>query len=126
MLPAGVRILVCTSVQDMRKSFDTLAAVARDLMGEDPEKGAVFVFLGGEDPEKGAVFVFLGKSSTRIKLLWFDRNGYCLLAKRLHRAFFLLPKFSEAKGVALRIEADTLGKLLAGVARENSRKTRLQ
>lgn len=112
MLPAGVRILVCTSVQDMRKSFDTLAAVARDFMGEDPEKGAVFVFLG--------------KSSTRIKLLWFDRNGYCLLAKRLHRAFFLLPKLSEAKGVALRIEADALGKLLAGVARENSRKTRLQ
>jgi transposase len=112
MLPPGVRILVCTSVQDMRKSFDTLAAVARDFMGEDPEKGAVFVFLG--------------KSPTRIKLLWFDRNGYCLLAKRLHRAFFLLPKFADAKSSSLRIDPDALAQLLAGVARENSRKRRLQ
>ncbi len=39
----------------MRKSFDTAEAVARDFMGEDPEKVAVFVFLG--------------KSSSRIKLL---------------------------------------------------------
>ena len=44
-----------SAVQDMRKSFDTAEAVARDFMGEDPEKVAVFVFLG--------------KSSSRIKLL---------------------------------------------------------
>jgi transposase len=80
----------------------------------------------GEDPERGAVFVFLGKSSTRIKLLWFDRNGYCLLAKRLHRAFFLLPRFADAKGAALKIDPEALAQLLSGVARQNSRKTRLQ
>jgi|SRR5215472_12096499 len=111
MLPAGVRILVCTAIQDMRKSFDTLAAVARDFMGEDPEKGAVFVFLG--------------KSSTRIKLLWFDRNGYCLLAKRLHRAFFLMPKLTDAQGTTLRIDSDALAQLLAGVARERRRARRV-
>ncbi len=37
MLPAGVRILVCTSRQDMRKSFDSLTAVARDFMAEEPQ-----------------------------------------------------------------------------------------
>ena len=112
MLPPGVRILVCTTPQDMRKSFDTLASVARDVMGEEPESGALFVFLG--------------KSPTRIKLLWFDRNGYCLLAKRLHRAFFLCPKLDTAKGTALRLDADALAQLLAGVARQNSRTKRLQ
>ena len=61
MLPPGVRILVCTTRQDMRKSFDTLAAVARDFMAEEPQSGALFVFLG--------------KSPTRIKILWFDRTG---------------------------------------------------
>jgi transposase len=104
MLPAGVRILVCTTRQDMRKSFDTLAAVARDFMGEEPQSGALFVFLG--------------KSPTRIKILWFDRNGYCLLAKRLHRAVFILPKLEETKGAALRIEAEALAQLLAGIERE--------
>ena len=107
MLPAGVRILVCTARVDMRKSFDTLAAVARESMSEEPESGALFVFLG--------------KSSTRIKLLWFDRNGYCLLAKRLHRALFFLPKLEDTKGAALRIDADALGQLLAGVQRVGKR-----
>ena len=113
MFPPGVRILVCTTPQDMRKSFDTLAAVARDVMGEQPESG-------------NALFVFMGKSPTRIKLLWFDRNGYCLLAKRLHRAVFRLPKLGDARGAALKIDGDALAQLLAGVARENLRRTRLQ
>ena len=68
----------------------------------------------GEEPQSGALFVFLGKSPTRIKILWFDRNGYCLLGKRLHRAIFILPKLEEAKGTALRIETDALAQLLAG------------
>ncbi len=88
----------------MRKSFDTLAAVARDFMSEEPQSGALFVFLG--------------KSPTRIKILWFDRNGYCLLAKRLHRSIFILPKLEEANGAALRIEAEGLAQLLAGVERK--------
>lgn len=113
MFPPGVRILVCTEQQDMRKSFDTLAAVARDVMGEAPESG-------------NALFVFLGKSPTRIKLLWFDRNGYCLLAKRLHRAVFSLPKLEDARGAALKIDAAALAELLGGIARENSRPRRLQ
>jgi transposase len=112
MLPVGVRILVCTTQQDMRKSFDTLAAVARDVMGEEPQSGALFVFLG--------------KSPTRVKVLWFDKNGYCVLAKRLHRAVFVPPRLDTAKGGALRIDADGLAKLLVGVTRENSHKGRLQ
>jgi transposase len=52
--------------------------VARERVGHDPVEG-------------GALFVFAAKSGTRIKLLWFDRNGLCLLYKRLHRAVFELP-----------------------------------
>jgi transposase len=65
MLPASVRILVCTVPQDMRKSFDTLAAVAQQILGEDPQSGALYIFVG--------------KRPTRVKVLWYDRNGYCLL-----------------------------------------------
>ena len=46
MLPASVRIWVCTEPQDMRRSFDRLAEVVRTVMGEEPQSGALFVFVG--------------------------------------------------------------------------------
>ncbi len=102
MLPIGIRILICIEPQDMRKSFDTLACVTRELLGEEPQSGALYVFVG--------------KRATRIKVLWWDRNGYCLLAKRLHRAFFRIPDAS-IRGATIEIDAETLAELLAGVER---------
>jgi transposase len=106
MLPATVRILVCTARQDMRRSFDTLGAVVREVLNEDPQSGALYVFVG--------------KRPTRVKVLWWDRNGYCLLAKRLHRALFVVPT-SESEAAAVQIDAAALGELLAGVAREGKK-----
>ncbi len=103
MLPATVRIFVCTTPQDMRRSFDRLAACAREVIGEDPQSGALFVFAS--------------KSRRRIKVLWWDRSGYCLLYKRLHQAVFELPR-SEAGGTSVRIDGAALGRLLGGVSRE--------
>ena len=101
MLPSSVRILVCTQRQDMRRSFDTLAAVVRDVMGEEPQSGALYVFVG--------------KKPTRVKVLWWDRSGYCLLYKRLHRALFVLPRDAPRAGNALQIDPAALAELLAGV-----------
>src|SRR5205085_8581715 len=106
MLPSSVRILVCTEPQDMRRSFDRLAEVVRTQMGEEPQSGALYVFVG--------------KRPTRVKVLWWDRNGYCLLYKRLHRALFAAPK--AADGVAATIiDGTALQQLLSGVAREEKR-----
>lgn len=103
MIGPGVRILVCTEPVDMRYGFDRLAATAKDRMGEDPQSGGVLV-------------VFANRGATRLKLLWFDLNGYCLLYKRLHRAVFELPLPSDASK-SVRIDAVALGKLLRGVDR---------
>lgn len=65
MIPPGVRIFVCAERVDMRYGFDRLAQTARSVMGEDPEGGAMFVFCN--------------RVANRVKVLWFDRNGYCLL-----------------------------------------------
>jgi transposase len=105
VLPSSVRILLCTQRQDMRRSFDTLAAVVREVMGEEPQSGALYVFVG--------------KRPTRVKVLWWDRNGYCLLAKRLHRALFVVPEAEESTSV--RIDGEALAQLLAGVAREGKK-----
>lgn len=107
MLPATVRILVCTTRQDMRRSFDTLGAVVRDVLHEEPQSGALYVFVG--------------KRPTRVKILWWDRNGFCLLYKRLHQALFVVPA-GEGDAAAVQIDARALAELLAGVAREEKRR----
>lgn len=90
----------------MRRSFDALAAVVQQVLGEDPQSGAVFVFAN--------------RRANRVKVLWFDRNGYCILYKRLHRALFELPGGKEAK---LKIDARALAQILLGVERTSDRKS---
>jgi transposase len=101
MIPSHVRIFVCTEPLDMRRSFDGLALAARERLGKDPREGGLFVFAN--------------KRSNRLKILWFDRNGYCLLYKRLHRALFRLP--SDGGASSVQIDSAALGTLLAGVDR---------
>lgn len=103
MIPPGVRIFVCPQPVDMRYGFDRLVQVARDRLGQDPIVG-------------GALFVFAARSAQRLKILWFENNGLCLLYKRLHGAVFEWP-LGEQGAPALRIDAVALATLLAGVAR---------
>lgn len=105
MIPSSVRIFVCTEPQDMRRSFDGLARAAREVLDQDPQGGALFCFVN--------------KRANRLKILWWDRNGYCLLYKRLHRAIFVMPKIDG--GGAPIIDAQKLGRLLAGVAKNRRR-----
>jgi transposase len=107
MLPSSVRILVCTVPQDMRRSFDALALVTQQLLGENPQSGALYVFVG--------------KRASRVKVLWWDRNGYCLLYKRLHRALFRIPSAEAGMGPVVQIDGAALGELLAGVAVEEKK-----
>lgn len=107
MLPSSVRILVCTERQDMRRSFDTLAAVVRDVMREEPQSGTLYVFVG--------------KRPTRAKVLWWDKTGYCLLTKRLHRALFVVPD-AESTETSVRIDAAALAQLLVGVTRDEKKR----
>jgi len=62
MIPAGVRIFVCTDPVDMRYGFDRLAAAARASVACDPQQG-------------GALFVFANRGASGLKVLWYDRNG---------------------------------------------------
>ena len=111
MLPATVRIFVCLQAQDMRRSFDGLALAAQQQLGQDPQSGALFVFVG--------------KRASRIKVLWWDKNGYCLLSKRFHQAIFKLPSAESADGNTLRIDSAAFAELLAGVACNKKRTKQL-
>jgi len=106
MLPARVRILVCTEPQDLRRSFDGLALVARQLLREDPQSGALFAFMN--------------KRKNRLKILWWDQNGYCLLYKRMHQSILELPK-GDGSEASVRVDARGLAELLAGIPKMSRR-----
>jgi transposase len=106
MIPAAVRIFVCTEAIDMRQGFDRLAQFVKMKLGEDPQTGSLFVFAN--------------RNATRLKALWFDTNGYCLLYKRLHRAVFQLPP--AGGGGAVQLNAAELATLLRGSPRVARRK----
>jgi len=102
VIPGGVRVFLCVEPIDMRLGFDRLAQLARERVGQDPVDG-------------GALFVFGGRAAARLKVLWFDRNGLCLLYKRYHQARFELPAAADGQRV-LQIDSVALAALLAGVA----------
>jgi transposase len=105
MIPASVRIYVCTEPVDLRRGFDGLALIAREVLEQDPRSGALFVFAN--------------RRRDRLKALWWDRNGYCLLYKRLHEARFDLPVADGS--VAVRVDGSKLGGLLLGTPRGRGR-----
>ena len=72
----------------------------------------------GEEPQSGALYVFVSKNATRAKVLWWDRNGYCLLYKRLHRALSSIPAEAAKVGASIQIDAEALASLLAGVEKK--------
>lgn len=102
MIAANVPIYVALEPMDMRKSFDGLALRVREVLGKDPQSGSLFAFVS--------------KSGTRLKVIWFHSNGYCLLYKRLHRAVFHMPKGLEPGASSVEIDLLELGKILEGIA----------
>ena len=97
-LPSAVRIYLCTQPTDMRRGFDRLAEMVRQEIGQDPLSGHLFVFRS--------------RVGDRLKLLYWDRDGYCLVYKRLEKGRFHLP---DRVGADFRIDARTLAMMLEGL-----------
>ena len=103
MIPVTVRLFVYREPVDMRRGFDGLALIARETLGQDPRSGSLFLYAN--------------RRSDRLKALWWDTNGYCILYKRLHRAVFELASCRSEDGsstLSVRIDGKKLCELLAG------------
>jgi transposase len=101
MLPPSVRIYAAAQPVDMRKSFDGLSAMVRHQFGQDPLSGCLFVFFN--------------RPRDRVKLLWWDRGGYWLLAKRLERGSFSGSWHSQPDGRTQELAAGDLLLVLEGI-----------
>jgi transposase len=97
-LPPAVRIFVATAPTNMHLSFDRLAALARDVIQQDPLSGHLFVFRN--------------RAGDKVKILGWDRSGFCLWYKRLEHGVFHLP---SSQTPHLEIDAAELTLLLDGI-----------
>ena len=97
-LPSAVRVFVCLAPVDMRRSFDGLSALAEHAVGQSPLSGHLFVFGS--------------RRGDRVKILYWDRDGYALWYKRLEAGTFRFPK---AEGASREMTAADLMLLLEGI-----------
>ena len=112
-VPGRVKIFLCRTPTDMRKSFDSLAALVSDLLRQDPLSGHLFVFRS--------------KRGDRVKLLYWDDDGYALWYKRLEAGTFRFPAVpgDTADDVAsVTLSATDLALLLGGVDLNSVRRTK--
>ncbi|GAA5127152.1 IS66 family insertion sequence element accessory protein TnpB [Luteolibacter yonseiensis] len=77
-----MRVHLAIEPHDMRKSFNGLAAVAGHLAVRGLESGALFAFTN--------------KRRNRLKVLYYDRTGVCVLSKRLETGTSTRPAPSSA------------------------------
>ncbi len=99
-LPASVRVYLCTAACDMRRSFDGLHALVTSVMQLDA--------FGGH------LFVFSNRRRDRVKILYWDRDGFAVWSKRLEEGTYAMP-FSDGGEMRREITAQELGALLSGI-----------
>jgi transposase len=101
MIARPVAVYLAIGPVDLRGAFDQLAAVTRKVLSLDPTSGALFLFLN--------------RRRNRLKALWWDRNGYTLLYKRLEKGTFPLPTAEQAEGACLQISSEDFARILSGL-----------
>ncbi len=94
------RLHLCTAPTDMRKGFDSLASLVHEAFGHDPLSGHLFLFIS--------------RSKDRIKILYWDGDGYALWYKRLESGTFRVPAIKDGRA-SVELKASELAMLLDGI-----------
>ena len=107
-LPASVRVYLCLTACDMRKSFDGLHALVREHMELDAFAGHLFVFTS--------------RRRDRVRILYWDRDGFAVWSKRLEEGTYAVPLAESAEERRREITAQELGALLSGIDLNHARR----
>jgi transposase len=99
-LPPSVRIYFATELVDMRNGIDGLRGIVETALKKDASQGHLFVFVG--------------KAKDKVKILFWDRNGFVVYLKRLERGRFQLPAV-DARTKHVSMEPTQLAMLLDGI-----------
>jgi transposase len=107
MLPPTVRVYVSVEPVDLRKGFDGLACVVRQVIAENPLSGHLFVFFN--------------RRADVTKILFWTRNGYTIVHKRLEKGRFSLPEVAAFGARRVEMDAAHLALLLEGIELRGAR-----
>jgi transposase len=107
-LPPSVRVFLCLTPADMRRSLDGLAALTRQVLREDPLSGHLFVYFN--------------RRRDRVKILFWDRSGLALYYKRLEKGTFRLSAFEGGASPRAEIASAELGLILEGIELAGARR----
>lgn len=99
-LPPAVRIYLCLEHADMRRGFDGLSRMTQEIVGQDPFSGHLFVFRN--------------RRADRVKILYWDRDGFAIWYKRLEKGTFLFPPGDYDK-CCISIDSVNLALILEGI-----------
>ena len=105
----AVRVYLATAPTDMRKGFDTLAALVKDFLGHDPLSGHLFLFVG--------------RSRDRLKLLYWEGDGFAVWYKRLEEGTFRVPA-ARPERPSVELKASELAMLLEGIDLKSIRRSK--
>jgi transposase len=108
-VPGTVKIFLCLTPTDMRKSIDGLAGLVDSVLEQDPLSGHLFVFAG--------------KRRDRVKLLYFDGDGYAVWYKRLEVGVYRLPRAADGR-TSVTLSAADLTMILSGVDLASVKRTK--
>jgi transposase len=100
-LPASVRVYLCLTPCDMRKSFDSLHTLVREHLELDAFAGHLFVFAS--------------RRKDRVKILYWDRDGFAMWSKRQEEGTYEVPFGDSDEERRREITAQELGALLSGI-----------
>ena len=107
-LPPSVKIFLAPGATDMRKAIDGLSALVRSVLDEDALSGHLFVFFS--------------KRCDRVRIVYWDRNGFAMWSKRLERGRFR-PTFStDGRLTVSAIEAAELSLIVEGIDLRGARR----
>ena len=106
-IPSTVSIFLHTRPTDMRKGFDGLSGIVREVFGADPLDGSLFLFVN--------------RRGDRLKILHFDGTGFWLYYKRLEAGTFEVLTSDDA---CVEIDTTQLAMLLGGVSLVSAEKRR--
>lgn len=100
-LPSAVRVFAAATPTDLRKSFDGLSLLVANRFGQDLLRGDLFVFFN--------------RRRTQVRVLFWDRTGHCIVAKKLARGTFHFVHRDDGSRPCVEMEAAELSLILEGI-----------
>ena len=99
--PSSVEVYMAVEPMDMRRSFDSLAGATQEILGQNPFSGHLFVFFN--------------RDRSRVKVLFWDKSGYCLYYKRLEKGTFHFPQYLSQDTQVLKVAVSDFALILDGI-----------